>query len=133
VLNGVWQYGESTSTTTAGKTINAIGAGAVDGVLTKAVPVVAAVDAAASLVLPESVMKKAGGGIGGTLNTSVRAITTVGEGLVTGDTRGMENFHEKSVKGDYGVVFQAASEAGEYWAEHGVVGGLKNAWSAIWD
>src|SRR6185436_9704275 len=76
VLNGAWQYGESTATTTAGKTINAIGAGAVDKVLTKAVPVTAAIDAAANLVLPADVMKKAGGGIGGTLNTSVRAITT---------------------------------------------------------
>lgn len=133
VLNGVAQYGESTAQTKTGKAVNALGAGVVDGVLTKAVPVVAAVDAAASLLLPDSVMKKTGGGINGTLNTSVRVITTTAEGLITGDTRGMEAFHEKSKKGDYGVVFQAASEAGDYWAQHGVVGGLKNAWSAIWD
>lgn len=68
---------------------------------------------------------------GNVLNKSIDSIVTVGEAAVTQDISGLENLNERNLRGDNGPVFQAAAEAGEYWAEHGVVGGLKNAWDAL--
>lgn len=38
---------------------------------------------------------------------------------------------EKSKKGEYGKVMQASSEAGQFWADHGIVGGLKEFGHAL--
>jgi hypothetical protein len=58
------------------------------------------------------------------MQNSSRAAVTLVEGVLTGDTRGMLSFHEQSLKGEYGAVFQKASEAGDYWADKGIKGGL---------
>lgn len=53
------------------------------------------------------------------------AVTAIAEGLSTGETAGMESFHEASKAGKYGKVMALASEAGDFWADRGIVGGLK--------
>jgi hypothetical protein len=113
------QYRDSTATTTAGKVVDTVGGVAADWAFGKANPIVAGADALT------------GGNISKTLSGSVRSIVTVGEALVTGNDTGLANFHERSKAGQYGAVMQAASEAGDYWAQNGVVGGLKNAWNTF--
>ena len=36
----------------------------------------------------------------------------------------MAKFHSRSKNGDYGVLLKASSEAGDYWNDNGVKGGL---------
>lgn len=118
VLTGVSQYQNSDAQSTAGRTTSATGAGSLAVAVGARHPYLAAADAAASLLgAPETPSN--------VLNRSIDTITTVGEGLITGDTRGMENLHQRNLRGDHGPVFQAAAEAGEFWSEHGVVGGLQ--------
>jgi hypothetical protein len=129
------QYQKSTATTTTGKVVDAGLAGAADLAFGKANPIVAGVDAVVGAVLPDG----ANISIGNTMQTSVRAIVTVGDGLVTGNERGMATFHDRSKEGQYGPVFRASSEAGDFWADKGVVGGLKefggavaDGWRSLW-
>jgi WXG100 family type VII secretion target len=62
---------------------------------------------------------------------SIDTIVTTGEGLITGSTRGMESIHQRNLSGANGWVFQQAAEAGNFWAEHGVGGGLKMFWNEV--
>ena len=62
------------------------------------------------------------------------AATSIAEGsMAAGDTRAMDSFRETSMSGDYGVVMQAASESGEYWADTGIIGGLEEFGSELSD
>jgi hypothetical protein len=45
----------------------------------------------------------------------------------------MAKFHERSKRGDYGKVMQASSEAGDYWANKGLKGGLSEFFEAVAD
>jgi hypothetical protein len=120
-LEGLSSYLDSTAQTTGGKVVNtALGAGS--GALVMANPVVAAVDA---LVLPKGykVSELYHGGAG--------AVTALGEGLLTGDTRAMDEFHKRSMEGHYGKIMQLSSRAGEYWAEKGIIGGLSEFYHAV--
>lgn len=124
VLTGVSQYQNSNAQSTAGRTVSATGAGSLAVAVGARHPYLAAADAAASLLgSPETPSN--------VLNRSVDTIATVGEGLITGDTRGMESLHQRNLRGDHGPVFQAAAEAGEFWAEHGIVGGLRQFGDAV--
>lgn len=126
VLTGIEQYNNSEAQTVAGRSVSATGAGSLAVAAGMRHPYLAAADAAANLLgAPETPSN--------VLNQSVDTIATVGEGLVTGDTRGMQNLHEGNLRGDNGPVFQAAAEAGEFWAEHGVVGGLEMFGDAVGD
>lgn len=122
VLEGVVSYTDSPAQTVAGKVSNAaLGAGG--GALVMVNPVVAVGD----LVAPK----------GYTLSEIYRggatAISSIAEGFATGNTSAMDKFHRRSLNGDYGAVMQAASEAGEYWTEKGITGGLKEfAQSVQW-
>ena len=69
----------------------------------------------------------------GIWNASVESIVVTGEGLVTGDTRGMATLHQKQLNGDWGPLFREAAEAGDFWAEHGIGGGLGMFWDAVTD
>jgi hypothetical protein len=89
-----------------------LGAGA--GALTMANPVVAIADWLAPNGYKLSEVYHGGAG----------AVTAIAEGLLTYDTRAMDEFHKRSMQGHYGKVMQAASEAGVYWAEEGITGGL---------
>ena len=122
VFEGVNAYVTSKNRTTAGKAADATITGA-----SEALVVANPVTAIADLVLPKDykLSKLYRGGSG--------AVTAIGEGLLTGDTSAMEDFHEASKRGEYGKVMQAASEAGDYWAEHGIVGGLKDFGRELWD
>ncbi len=69
------------------------------------------------------------------------------EALFTRETKGMQTFHERSLAGEYGGVFRTASalgesfaeqgvsktigEAGSYWSEYGIWGGLRNWWNEV--
>ncbi|MFI7482634.1 hypothetical protein ACH9EU_09465 [Kocuria sp. M1R5S2] len=122
LLEGVSAYLTTKNRTGAGKIADAaLTAGS--GALVVANPATALAD----LFLPKdyklSTMYRGGSG----------AITSLGEGLITGDTSAMESFHEASKRGEYGKVMQVSSEAGDYWAEHGVVGGLKSFGRELWD
>jgi hypothetical protein len=59
------------------------------------------------------------------------ALSSIGEGLVTDDTRAMDEFHKRSMNGSYGKLMAAASEAGEFWADKGLRGGLREFANAV--
>ena len=122
VLDGINAYETSQNRTETGRIADATVTGA-SGALVVANPLTAIAD----VVLPKdyklSTMYRGGSG----------AVTALGEGLLTGDTSAMESFHEASKRGEYGKVMQLSSEAGDYWAEHGIVGGLKEFGSALAD
>jgi hypothetical protein len=122
ILEGINAYVTSKNRTTAGKVADATLTGA-----SEALVVANPATAVADLVLPEDykLSKMYRGGSG--------AVTALGEGLLTGDTSAMESFHEASKRGEYGKIMQLSSEAGDYWAEHGVIGGLKEFGRELWD
>jgi hypothetical protein len=119
-MEGVSSYADSTAETTAGKVANAaLGAGS--GALLMANPVVAGVDVFMPTGYKPSEVYHGGAG----------AVTAIGEGFLTKDTKAMDDFHKKSMAGSYGKVMQAASESGEYWAEKGITGGLSEFADAV--
>jgi hypothetical protein len=65
------------------------------------------------------------------IQSSIDNIVTTGEGLLTGSTGGMERIHQRNLSGANGWVFQQAAEAGNFWAEHGVAGGLSMFWDEV--
>lgn len=132
VLTAVVQYRDSTATTVVGKTVDAAGAGAIDWGLGTIHPAVPVVDKVVGLVFEHGLGVK-GVSIADNLNTSVRSIVTVTEGVITGDTSGMESFHERSLAGEYTPVFRWASEAGDYWADTGIGDGLEDFGSELGD
>jgi hypothetical protein len=117
---GVASYIDSTAETTTGKVANAaLGAGS--GALLMANPWVAGADVLAPQGYKPSEVYHGG----------AAAVTAIGEGLLKNDSKAMDNFHKRSMEGSYGKVLQAASEAGEFWAEKGVAGGLKEFTDAL--
>ena len=119
-LEAVSTYRDSPATTTGGKVANALlGAGA--NVLVSKNLLVAGAD----MLTPQGYKPSEVG------RGTAAALTSIGEGLITGDTRGMEAFHERSKSGGYGKVMQAASEAGDYWDEKGIAGGLAEFAEAV--
>lgn len=119
VAGAVVEYHDSTAQTVGGKAADA-GLNAVSQTaLTLAGGAVTIADAGLNLTTKyllgkdgEAVNKAAGGFIGGNLATAGRAITSLGEAVITGETAGIEKFNEKSLKGEYGYIFQKASELG---------------------
>jgi hypothetical protein len=122
VFEGINAYVTSKNRTTGGKVADATLTGASEA-LVVANPVTALTDLALPKNYKLSTMYRGGSG----------AITALGEGIVTGDISAMESFHEASKRGEYGKVMQLSSEAGDYWAEHGVIGGLKEFGRELWD
>lgn len=124
-LEGVAGYVDSPATTTGGKVANAaLGAGG--GALVMANPLVAGADMLAPKGYKLSEVYRGTAG----------ALAAIGEGVATGDTRAMDTFHQSSKSGKYGKVMQTASEAGDYWAEKGLAGGLAEFADALkwwWD
>lgn len=59
------------------------------------------------------------------VNTAIDNIVTTTEGFVTGSSEGWARIHQRNLSGQNTWVFQKAAEAGEFYAEHGVVGPLK--------
>lgn len=120
LMDGFNAYLDSTNKTRTGKVADAaLAAGGTALVMAR--PVVAVAD----------VLAPKGYKLSEVYHGGAQAVTALGEGVVTGDTTAMENFQEKSEHGEYGKVMQAASEAGAFWAEHGVVGGLEEFGRAL--
>jgi hypothetical protein len=119
-LEAVAGYADSSAQTTAGKVTNAALGGA-GGALTMVNPAVAAVD----LVVPKGYKPSE------VFRGTAGALTVIGEAFLTEDTKPLDEFHKKSMEGHYGKVMQAASEAGEYWADKGIVDGLKEFTDAV--
>jgi hypothetical protein len=117
LMSGIHGWADSNATTTGGRAANAAIDGA-GGALMMSNPLVAGVD----LLTPK------GYKLSEVLHGGAGAISGIGEAALTGDTRSMDTFHERSKQGDYGKVMQASSEAGDYWAEHGILDGIKKLW-----
>ncbi len=98
----------SDNTTTTGKVVDAGATSALDTAFSMANPITAGIDALIGLI--------PGGeryNISNTMSNSTSAITGAGESILTGDTRGIESFHQKSLAGENTWIFQKAAEWGE--------------------
>lgn len=119
------QYQQSTAQSGFMKGVDAVGAGAMDVVigsleykLGAAAPLLPVVDFLLEKGV-EAAFGVKGFSIAATEGTAIRATTTMIDGFLTGDTAGMESFHERSMNGDYGPIFKAASHVGEWLREPG--------------
>ena len=119
-------YKSSSATTTTGKASEAAANGAVNLALSYT-PVLGGIAAVENLVTDDP-KKKA---VSGVYNGTASIVGGLVDLKVTGNTKALEGFHDRSKKGDFGPVMKSASEAGDFWAEKGVVGGLKEFGSAI--
>jgi hypothetical protein len=120
-LDAVAAYQSSPARTQVGKLTNAALAGGLGFFVAKN-PGVAAVD---MLLLPE------GYKISELYKGTAAALPAIGEGLLAGDTRAMDEFHARAMKGSYAKVMKAASEAGEYWDQKGLRSGLREFEDAL--
>ncbi len=128
VVGGAFTAIDQSTNSSAESTEAKVLSGTLAGTATYAVgmtnPYLAASDAVANLAgAPDTP--------GNVLNKSIDTIVTIGEAAVNQDMRAIDNLNARNLRGDNGVVFQAAAEAGEYWAEHGIIGGLSNFWDAV--
>jgi hypothetical protein len=119
-MDTVAAHQDSPNTTTGGRAANAALAGG-GGALVMAHPAVGVADA----LVPEDYK------LSQVYRGGAAALSAIGEGVVTGDTRGMDAVHERSKAGEYGKVMKTASEAGDYWAEKGITGGLAEFADAV--
>jgi hypothetical protein len=127
---------QSDASSRTGKVVN----GAAAGVLTKvaaqalSTPVAVAdmvLNVAGEKLVGEKMNKAAGGYITGHAISTPANLATAYFEAARGDTRALDKFSEKARGGDYGAIYQAAVNAGDYWADHGIVGGLKEAKSLL--
>jgi len=117
--NGVNQGLNADATTTTGKVLTGVGAGGMSFAASRVHPGIAAVDLAT------------GGAVSQNVNNGVNGFVTVVDGLATGNSRGMENLHQENLRGDNGAIAREAAEAGDFWAEKGVSGGLSEFGDAV--
>jgi LysM repeat protein len=122
-----------------GKVANYAAQSAVGGMLAKLSPALAIGDTAVGLLDAGL----AAGGVdpkyqvgtyispGKVLGSSVDNITGFADAVYSGDTKGLESLHERNLSGKNGWLFQQAANAGEYWAQYGITGGLKNFWNTV--
>lgn len=106
LMTGVQSFQESPNQTTIGKGLDAL-LDVSGSLLVGANPVVGAVD---SMLPKEMQLSKLYDG-------TSSAMSTMAEGLVTGDCEGMEQFMENAKNGDYSIFVQEAVEAGEFWSK----------------
>ena len=119
--NGINQGLNADATSTTGKVLTGVGATGMSLAFSasKLHPGVAAFDLAT------------GGAVSQNLNNGVNAPITIIDGFATGNSEGMENLHQENLRGDNGVIAREAAEAGDYWAEKGVSGGLSEFSDAV--
>jgi len=118
-----WQaFKKSPDKTVGGKLLNA-GLAAGDSVLLGSNPYVAALDA----FLPKDykISKELGGG--------AQEISALSEGIFTGNDAALQAVNQRNLNGQNGKILQWSAEAGEYWAQNGVVGGLKQEGKFVMD
>jgi hypothetical protein len=118
------QMKRSSAGTTGGKATSGVLAGVANELGYGMNPYLGVADAAAGLILEK------GFGVKGVtpsqvVNQSIDTAVTFGEAAITGDTSSLQELHEKNLRGENGPIWQSAAEAGEYWEEHGIVGGME--------
>lgn len=102
----------SPNATTVGKGVDATATAGLDVAFGASHPIAAAIDAAIGLVPGGDKVN-----ISNTMSDSVSSITTTGEGIWTGDTRGMSEFYDRSMKGENTWFFKKAAEIGTEYGE----------------
>lgn len=110
-------YLDSPARTQGGKAANATLEGMGDLAITASVPLSIADAFVPKAFKPSGVTRGAGAAIG-----------SLGEGVATGQTRGMEEFHRRSLHGDYGMVMEGYSQIGELLADPP---SLEEAWGGV--
>ena len=131
------EYKHSSAQTTTGKVVDAGLAGATNFALTKTP--LALVDAGMGLLgsglswggekLGVGGMQDAGEFLkhnkpGHTLASGLGGAVTAAEGMITGDSTGMENWNKESLAGKHGVILQGYSQIGNAMANSKVMDGL---------
>jgi len=111
------QYRQSPATSPAGKATDALAAGATS-VLLGSLPTWAPAVVVADVVT--------GGGVSQHFSGASSAVVTLAEGAVTGDIRGMERFQDEALAGKHGPVLKHVVDAGQYWADNGFSGTLRD-------
>lgn len=124
VGTGVEQAFTSSAETLPGKLVSGGGAGALAWA-SRNNPYLAAADLGFTAVGLENDRPSA------IVGNSVDNIVVLGEGLTTGSTRGMESIHSRNLSGENGWVFQQAAQAGDFWAENGISGGMSQFWTEV--
>ena len=104
-ISGVQSFQNSDATTTGGRTLDAM-LDASGALMIGANPIVGTIDS----LLPEEVR------ISTLLNGGSTALATMTEGLLTGNTDGMESFIQHARDGQYTWLMKEAVEAGEFWS-----------------
>ena len=106
LMSGVQSYQDSPNQTILGKGLDAL-LDVSGSLMVGANPVVGAVDT----LLPEGIK------ISELYDGTSSAISSMAEGLFTGDASGMEGFMDKAKNGDYSIVLEEAVKSGEFWAK----------------
>ena len=106
--NGLNQGLNSDATTTTGQVLTGVGTAGLSFSASRLHPGVAAVDLAT------------GGAVSQNLNNGISAPITIVDGLVTGNSEGMENLHQRNLDGENGPIAREAAESGDFWAKHGI-------------
>ena len=119
--NGLSQGLNSDATTTTGQVLTGVGTAGVSLAASRLHPGVAALDLAT------------GGAVSQNLNNGISAPITIADGLITGDSEGMENLHQRNLDGENGPIAREAAESGDFWAKRGFMGGLRELRSSIVD
>ena len=119
--NGLSQGLNSDATTTTGQVVTGVGTAGLSFAASGLHPGVTALDLAT------------GGAVSQNLNNGISAPVTIVDGLVTGDSEGMENLHQRNLDGENGPIAREAAESGDFWAKHGIRGGLGALYSSIVD
>lgn len=119
-LNGIgWLaelYGKtigdvSPAQNTAVKVIDATVSASINTAFSMSHPYIGAIDAAAGL-LQEKILGKNYLSISKTMAGATSTISAVGEGILTGDVRGLEKLQEKAAKGEFSIFFTLAMNYG---------------------
>lgn len=151
VATGIDQATSGTTTTTAGDIVNGTAAGGMSVAFGAANPALAAVDAVSSMAGGPSLSEATNNGINSAVTIGEAAVTGdtrgleelnrrnlsgengqvtrvaagYGEAIANGDTSHLEAYQREALRGDHGTVARTLAESGDFWAEHGIGGGLR--------
>ena len=120
-IDGVNGYLESPAKTQGGKIANGV-LSAGGGALLMSVPIVAAADL---LIAPDGYKPSE------VFKGTAAGLTAIGEGVATGDVRAAMDMNKRLKAGEYGEIMKEASEAGDFWSNHGVGGTFELLWDNL--
>lgn len=125
VISAKEAYGTSVATSQAGKTTEAVANGATN--LALSYTPIAVVTAAESLAFNDPKKKV----VTGIYNGTASAVGAAVDLAATGDGKALEALNQRNLKGENGYVMQAAAQAGEYWSQKGIGGGLQEFGASV--